>query len=415
MEKIALASLNQDYRDNTDAPSGLMGGVAYSCHYHGAHIYLRHINVLPQPRKTFEDIQELAQDIAKKNLLNPLTVARFTSMACERYLSTVNYLWGASFRIEDLRSVDENGQEVFFILLAGERRFRACNFLWENGCGECLETYGQEEKGSCFQRHFETNGKIEVRLCYDIPPLAALFLQLSENTHTAIPRHEEAHAYAQLFQLLKIADPNYSATLFAREVGRSPGTIRHALAFCELPGLIQEAVANGIVSYGIALEITRLQNSYEISEEALSWWLLLAVTRNYKILEFREVISRHLQDKNSGQISLIDIATEEQEALQRKFCRFTVEKNTIQAIWSWIHYFGRVITLFEEGKLGLADSPFSERSPVKVFRKLLDQLKRLLPHLKALQKTKDYEHEQALIVDIVRLTEMLGDNNAQSH
>lgn len=48
------------------------------------------INVLPQPRKTFEEINFLANDIAQKNLYNPLTIACFDREHCQKYIEPIN-------------------------------------------------------------------------------------------------------------------------------------------------------------------------------------------------------------------------------------------------------------------------------------------------------------------------------------
>nr|MBI5455832.1 hypothetical protein [Candidatus Levybacteria bacterium] len=46
-------------------------------HYEGMFIPLSAVNVLNQPRQRFENIDLLAQDIARKNILNPLTRCLF--------------------------------------------------------------------------------------------------------------------------------------------------------------------------------------------------------------------------------------------------------------------------------------------------------------------------------------------------
>ena len=343
--------------------------------YEGASIFLKDINVLPQPRKTFEDIEELSIDIKKHGLLEPLMVAFFDQESAKRYIEVINHLWETSFDINDLR-VDSAGEEtLYYVLIAGERRIRACRLLWEK----------------------RSRKKIDVRLCINIRPLPALFRQLSENTHKRVPPHEEANAYYQLFMAIREYTPNYSLARFASNVGRNPTVLRKALQFCELPFTIREPVENGLVSYGIALQITRIHRSGE-GEEQLKWWLLRAITENYKVYDFQKLITQHLHNKNSGQISLLDIMEEEQRLeLEKPHFRSVVGKNIVRAIWSWIGYTNNVLHLFESGELGKEDSPFSEQSPLRVLVAFVEIHQRILPHLVDLMSKEDLEKAQVAL------------------
>jgi hypothetical protein len=367
----------------------ILGTTKHQHQYIGSELSIPEINVLPQPRRTFEHIEELALDVAKKKLLNPPTVAQLSRADCEDFLKVINMLWGASFEMKGLRPSRKDGREIFYILLAGERRYRSCRHLWENGCAECLETNGKEKPGTCFNRHF-TSGKIEVRLCVNIPPLAALFLQLSENTHMRVPPHEEAYAYAQLYKLLRQANADFTIARFAREVGRSPETIRNAIQFCELPLSVREPVEKGQVPYGIALEISRLHRN-NVEESELKWWVTRAITEEATVPQFRESITKYLFNLTAGQTSLLEIMNEIQiEESRRSHIRQTVEVHSIRGIWAFIGYFEKVFALFEQGKLGQKDSPFSEGSPVRVFRKLTGHMRLLLPHMKKFVPKRDY-------------------------
>lgn len=358
--------------------AALIEGDGRQHRYQGTWIHMDSINVLPQPRRTFDAIPELALDIAFKGMMNPVVVARFTRKDCAEYVAVINRLWQASFSEEQLVSIREE-EEIFYVLLAGERRYRSCRLLWENGCLLCQEKFGEEEPGICFQRHFQNNGEIEVRLCVDISPLAALFLQLSENTHVPVPANEEAQAYSQLFKLIRGADSSFSIAKFARCVGRSPGTIRNALRFCELPLNIQEAVSKKEISYGIALELFRLGESGVLSEE-LDYWLLRAKATNISVSAFRELVNQHLDNNKSGQKSLFDIFDLEGEKLRRKMAiRHTVSKEVIQQLWGFLGYWLKVSRLCQDGQI---PAVFSEESPVRLLRKNIDVLsQQILPQL----------------------------------
>lgn len=366
-----------------EALKKILGGEEFPYRYQGSKVSIRDINVLPQPRKTFENIPELADDISRKGILNPPTVARLNALDVGKYLTIVNMLWSTDFGMKDLAPATTNGNSrVYYVLLAGERRFRASKHLWEHGCGVCSEKYGEEEKGVCFKRHFGGE-RIEVRLCNDIPPLPALFIQLSENTHMQVPPHEEAKAYSQLFRLIREADSKFTLVAFARNVGRSADTVRKALKFCELPADVQEAVEVGLVPYGIALELSRLHQD-GMGEEELGWWLRRAVAENARIPVFRESVSKHLLDKHSGQGNLLLMSPAAEADNRRRQMRQVVESSSVQVLWTFIHYAEKLFQLFERGDLGKKDSPFSEGSPRRVLRNLIGKERKLLVHLRAI-------------------------------
>jgi hypothetical protein len=362
-------------------------GEADHLRYRGATLPISRVNVLPQPRKTFENVAELALDIASKNLLNPPTIAHLSVKNCKNYLRVINTLWGTTFQVSDLVSSSVRGKKIFYILLAGERRFRACRLLWDEGCMGCVRKYRKEKPGTCFRRHFQSN-RIEVRLCFNIQPLSALYIQLSENTHMRVPPEQEAYAYNQLFKLVKKANPEFTLSAFAEKVGRSPETIRHALQFCELPSVVREAVEKREIPYGIALELFRIYerkaNDNDLNEE-LQWWVLRGITEAVTVPEFRQKVGEYLSNLDSGQKELLAIMSEaELKELKRLHIRKTVEVHALRAIWGYIGYFERVKNLFDQGLLGQKESPFSKRSPRKILRKHIAQLRVMLPHLRRL-------------------------------
>ena len=87
--------------------------------------------------------------------------------------------------------------------------------------------------------------------------------------------------------------------------------------------------------------------------------------------------------------------------------RQTVEIHSIKSIWGFIGYFEKVYALFEQGKLGKNDSPFSEGSPVRVFRKLAACMRLLLPHMKLLVPRRDYPRIERTVKRAEQLAEKL--------
>ena len=85
------------------------------------------------------------------------------------------------------------------------------------------------------------------------------------------------------------------------------------------------------------------------------------------------------------------------QSLERLKIKKVVEKEIVKAIWSWIYYFSKVNGLFEDGKLGLEDSPFSSGSPIKILRRLLGEIERLMPHLKEVTSKRVYAEISASV------------------
>lgn len=372
--------------------------------YVGGNIPLGAINVLPQPRKTFANIPPLADDIADKGFINPPVVARFSPLECDQYLAIVNQLWGTEYVQFDLRSSTLDGREFYYVLLAGERRYRACWHLWERGCSDCAEALARKPKpGECFRKHFRGDC-LEVRLCLDIPPIPALYLQLSENTHMSVPAFEEANAYSQLLRLVREADSSVTIAAFARFVGRSPSTIKNALWYCNLPCTIQKQVEDGVVAYGIGVQLARLQEQAGMDEDDLLSWMSTSSAMKEKVPELRRRVSEYLEQASSGQMSLAEMMTAAQELEMRHMARRqAVSGHTLRAIWEYYHYFGRLLQLCKAGLIGRKDSPFSHLSTVRIFRRLLLRVQEVLPHLRTMVPKTVLEQAEVVIPEADRL------------
>lgn len=329
------------------------------------------INVFEQPRRTFEDIETLADNIASRGLVNRLTVARLSYSEVEQYLAVINRLWQKKHQIGNLVVNEDSGIEIFYILVAGERRLRACRYLQQHGCSLCRIT--DREPTSCYTTHFGTN-LIEVRYQPGASPIENLAIQLSENIHKRVPPHEEARAYHEYFRLRQMIDPNLTLSAFAREVGRSPETLRAAVRYCELPPTLQRLVENNTIKYGIACELSRL-HSRGMSENELHRFAQTAILGRHQVEQFRQIVTNHLQALDSGQQSLFDLFEdgfrEQSDKLAR---RQVVERHLIPTLHALLNYWRVVTALHREGLLGEEDSIYSDGSPRHVLRKLLENL-----------------------------------------
>jgi len=403
-------------RNGIEALAKLLGDGDHTHRYRGAFLPLPAINVLPQPRKTFLDIDELSLDIAVHGQIEPIIVAEFRREACARYLTVVNRLWHTAFGVGELHATMRRRRKRYYLLIAGERRYRALSLLWREGCKECRERYGKEPQGVCFKRHFKRkNDLVEVRLCTNAPPLPTLFLQLSENTHMQVPPHEEARAYALLFRLVRQANKKFTMAQFARRVGRSPDTVRNALRFSELPVTIRGYVENGAVPYGIGIELTRLHH-VGLKARELDWWAVRALTDRKKVPEFHDLVTKYLAERGSNQMDLLGVMDRERRELQRRLhIRKTVQAHMVRGIWGWTDYFKKVLRLFEEGKIGKADSPFSVRSPIRIFLSLIELMERLLPHFRGLISRARHGHAGEVLARTRRLAKRAAHHAREDH
>lgn len=284
--------------------------VAHAPRYAPGYLDIGDINVLPQFRHTFEDLDVLAQSIAERNLLNPITVALFDEPNCARYLAAVDRVWGGSHTLADLKPVEPtNGDDtaIYPVLIAGERRYRAITLLKTVGCEQCQEEYGE---GPCYDRHFD-DPAVEVRLVTNCTPYDAIEIQAQENTHRRVPPHEDAVALANIYALYKDIEPGLTYTGFGRCMGRSAEVISNALRYNALPEDIQLYVSKRQLNYGIALELPRLQQAGLGSEE-LNWWVMKALTSRIKTDDFRATVSEFLRNRQSGQSSFLEIFSAEQ-------------------------------------------------------------------------------------------------------
>ena len=364
---------------------------AHPCRVYNARLPLNVINVLPQPRKTFLEIDVLGDDVAEKNLHELLRVARFDAEHCREYLNEINNVWKLVFRMEDLVPVRENGGLVFYILLDGERRYRSCIYLRDFGCSVCREQFGP---GGCYKRHFG-DFNVDARVEDNISPDEAIDIQASANIHHRVPPYEEAHFYDYLYKVRNRRDSKYTVTEHAKRMGRKPEAIRLAMRFCDLPEKIQEYIETSQTRWGIGIEATRLQIQGGLDERELERWIIRAITENLKVPEFRERVNRFLFNKRYDQMSLFSMA--EDRYMRRSAIRMVVERHTIMAIHGSIFYLNKVLDLFIKGKLGKKDSPFSHRSPVKVFRRLIDLEAKVLPYLWQLLPQKERERDRRII------------------
>lgn len=381
------------------------------------------VNVLAQPRKTFEGVSELANDIAEKGVFNPPTVACLSPEQAIVHLTAVGVLYETSYRLEDLVPFEAAHGRVYYILLAGERRFRAHRHIWEKGCDVCRDQYGEESPGVCFGRHVQDQ-KMEVRLCLGINVLRALFLQLSENTHVSVPPHEEADAYAKLFRLLRHHDSTYPLAQFARKVGRGSETIRRALKYVELPQAIRQLVERkdgARFPYGAAIELARLRDALEetkdaahaLTDEDLLIEARVFFARGQNLESFRKYVQARIENARSGQLGLFGMPSpEEARREKRKLIRREAVRTQARFLDTAIQYASNARTTLEQADAGAV----SPRSPARRLLHMAEELvqaivtyDRSVAGLSALAEGEYYDRCVKLVGRLESLHQVLHD------
>lgn len=314
------------------------------------------VNVVAQMRKTFDptEMQELSGSIEEKGVLNAPIVALFGREELEQYLQLINRLWGTRYQVEELKSCRIDGQVRWYVLLAGERRYRSYIPLVKAGkCSRFLQMTAHE--------HLDYFDAVDI--------------QFSENSHCRPPPHEEAQAYAQYYALQDALGQLGSLAGFARRVGRSASAIKAALRFVSLPEVIRHAVAGNWnasvpeaelfakrrlkLPYGIAVELARLAE-VGIPEHELVNRMVGAVISGTKVEQFREQVTKQIEDLGQDMFDLLSAAAE--EASRLKFRRRTVEARISRILAAEEQWLARVLVLFAAGHIGKEDSPYARGS-----------------------------------------------------
>lgn len=387
---------------------GASGSNGQRLRYIASRLSLSSIHVLDQPRKTFEAIPDLAENIALRLLLNPIIVAELTKEGLTDYLSFINDIWKVHHSIDAFTSEQTPKGPRYYVLLAGERRYRACVLLWEIGCTACQEHARHHQPGDCFRRHFEQD-TVPVSLCVNIDPQTALEIQFSENIHMQVPVGEEALAYAEYYRVLRGRTGSLSKADFARRVGRSASTISNALRFSELPESVQAHVRKKEIPYGIALELARLYVPLFTESERRHWLILALVRRNVTVQLFREQLTKYIDEKLNGQMDLGLLMEAKQLELNRRAkTRRVISRATLLDIYAGMEYARTVLRTIKSGELGLPDSPYSIDSILRLLQHLGQHFSGLIPHLRELKSTPGQEERYTQLLAVNHEIEQLA-------
>jgi hypothetical protein len=270
------------------------------------------INILPQVRDTVSlgELKSLANGIAAMGLQQNPGIVELTLDEIQEYLAKHSQMWGTRLSRSDMVLNFATG--TYLIAVFGHRRILAHRHLWSVGCDTCIESFGAEAPGACWNRHLDVLDPdgIEVRITRGLSWSDAMYAQLLENTYIAPERDREAIAWRALWDSERRERPTLTITAFSRMVGRSPAIVSEALRYCELPSEVKAAYAKRHITWSIATELLRLQR-VGLDHETVIYWKNYAVIRQPTADKFRRVISSVVSQMSEAQDGMFELEVQE--------------------------------------------------------------------------------------------------------
>lgn len=381
------------------------------------------INRLPQPRRTFEKIHEIAMNMLRQGLLNPIKIGRFTEITAAQHLDLINKRWDTEITLDDLNWVEEGDERVAYILIDGERRFRGMLMIKE------IIKHMQEEENpkvgeliKSFNKRFPNN-HTRVHLYPNITPEKAFNIQESANTSVSVKPAEQAQSLDNLFWLYLQSDPKLTLSEFAEMVGRSVDTIGDARLFMSLPDKVIEMVISGGIKYGMALELGRFRNrvaehnkrvqafnkwleeqkgegkelekepmvEIELTTEDLVRHAKDSVQSQEKLPQFRNRLQKEFEKltpdkKEIAQLDLMSISQEVMRDAMKEVTSAEVQtRQFVNDFFAIIRHWAIVLKLTNKGLLPIDESPLVNREASEFVLKSLEFMRQALPHLRYLK------------------------------
>lgn len=220
--------------------------------YEYKRLELTDIVVLPQVRKTKNSkIEEMADSIEDKGLINPLDVARLTELQLLTHVRFLTQLWKKEINIESFQMIDG----FYYVLIAGHTRL------------EALKKNAKKKK-----RKDQVTVKIHnVKTSEEI-----LAIQLDENIHSEPKIEERAIAIIETYHIGILGQKWKNKEDFIKKNSHkfSRRVLNEALVFSNLSPEVQEYVFSHNVPFAIGVELGRiypLVEAYEKDQDVLSY------------------------------------------------------------------------------------------------------------------------------------------------
>lgn len=347
----------------------------------------------PQVRQTFDsaELQELADDIATNGVIQPSTVIKFSPEHFFDYVSMIEKISRIKLRVKDFPYSDEEDGRWYYVLVAGERRFRAHEILWNSGCTTCRESVREKNDsllpGQCYANHTDTlvYGVMEARIGVNIDLEVPKSIQFRENNYVKPPVHEEANAYCAYFNYLKLLNKKITFKEFAQKVGVSVEKVRKAIWYCDLPSKIKEAVSQKRISYGNALELYRV-----LQVETLDKKIRLSI-----VDQETDFLLMHPKIKNDDYRSRVKSIIESFQTITlfdlndllmgKKEKRKVVQGHLVTQIALYDSYTEKVQFLISKGVIG-KEKMYSGLSPTRHIKEITLKLQQIIPGFRLTEK-----------------------------
>jgi hypothetical protein len=330
----------------------------------------RDISVLAQPRKIFENIDELADSIATIGLRHAPEVGLHDRSHAVKYLAEVNENWGSKHTLKDLKQIQVNGKPMYLILIAGERRKRAVELLLTEGCSVHQKENGL---GGCYHLHRkDLVNKIKVAM-YVNPDYysKAILIQEHENIHMSIRPQDLAISIGNTFKAMKRKDTTWTIEKHAKYVGRGIGLVSSALKYCDAPKEIQDMVDSKELLYGVAVEISKLRN-IGVDDLGLFALAIKAKEDRMSVPAVRKLVKGRIDASKGQQINLGELMITNQTLAERKAAlRKVMVRSTYAALVGARQQIRGASRLVQTGEISPMNSPLGSQGNMRI---LIDAL-----------------------------------------
>lgn len=200
--------------------------------------------VLPQVRKQKnEKIDELVESIKQNGLINPIDIAIMDLEHFKSHIAFINSLWKTNIDFKTYPSI--NG--LYYVIIAGHTRYQAI---------------------CAIDKEQHSNSKIYAKVHNAKTSEEILSLQLDENIHKEPRIEERAIAIIECYYLGLQTGKWSKKEEFIKENKNkfSRDVLNDALAFSNLPPIIQEYILNKNIYYQVGVELGKIDaliNDYE--------------------------------------------------------------------------------------------------------------------------------------------------------
>ena len=348
------------------------------------------VNVLTQTRRRLiiEETNELAESILVRGQQVPGRVVALKPRAAGQYLQEINILFGVRHKLRAMNKVVLDGQLYYLFVIYGHRRLAACQHAWS------LIQAG-DRTSDCF------SGEYVCDIYFDLTLDDVISLQLIENQHVAVPKHEEIAAMWRYWCYLKRDGRHITVASFAARIGRRPSYVRDMLRFSALPDEVQKRIdpslGKAAASYSLLVQVARLVEAYQqvsrpFGEAEIIGLVDLLIVRQVPANVFAKEVSERIAQLQGEQADLFGNPT-----VSIREVRKIAAENLIRAVMIHLHYINAINTMMRNGSFGDL-SPYQESTGVAAYS----------PHSPARMMVRMCEALMSAVPDLAHIVEQDG-------